>query len=200
MIKRSELNRSLERELAAQEITLQKYREDRQRRDGKIAKQDKLLREYEKKMSEIGDTILELRDEAKLGGKRICVECAHVFRVNATGQRCTKCNRHKNVVTGEYISCDMARGVNIPDFEGHDDCGPEGNFWTPMEKQAKAFSDKEELMSVQKETIAAQRDTISALKEHIKSLKRNINCVVEDVIPEIPIVFNDTLMRDGGAG
>jgi len=66
MIKRSELNRSLERELAAQEITLQKYREDRQRRDGKIAKQDKLLREYEKKMSEIGDTILELQSKAKL--------------------------------------------------------------------------------------------------------------------------------------
>jgi len=43
-----------------------------------------------------------------------------------------------------------------------------------MEKQAKAFSDKEDLTLVQKETISAQRDTIAAQKEHIKSLKRNV--------------------------
>jgi len=51
----------------------------------------------------------------------------------------------------------------------------------------------------QKETIAAQRDTISALKEHIKSLKRNVPCFVDDGIDEIPIVFNDTSMKNGGA-
>ncbi|MFH2034245.1 MAG: hypothetical protein ABIJ26_06035, partial [Candidatus Margulisiibacteriota bacterium] len=47
--------------------------------------------------------------------------------------------------------------------------------------------------------IAAQRDTISALKEHIKSLKRNVPSFVEDGINEIPIVFNDTSMKAGGA-
>uniref|UniRef100_A0A6M3LB69 Uncharacterized protein n=1 Tax=viral metagenome TaxID=1070528 RepID=A0A6M3LB69_9ZZZZ len=73
--------------------------------------------------------------------ERICTECAHMVRVNATDGRYTKCNRHRNIVTGENIPCEDARGQNlspilrkiIADF-GKDDCGSEGKFWTP-EKQ-----------------------------------------------------------------
>jgi len=146
----------------------------------KIAKQDKTLRGYEKKMSEMGETILRLRKEASKKAfddilkkspnvhelnkmwmdridsvfppdpptekpkERICTECKHVVRVNATGQRCIKCNRHKNVVTREDIPCNIARGISYPEdipyFDGFDDCGLEGKFWTPKEETITSAS------------------------------------------------------------
>ena len=115
----------LERELAEQEITLQKYREDRQKRDEKIAAQDKILREYEKKMFEMCDTILKLRDEAKLGGKRICVECAHVLIDAQRGL--SRCGLRRHPIDGNFVLCDIERGFKPAEYAFV--CGPEGLFW-----------------------------------------------------------------------
>ena len=60
---------------------------------------------------------------------RVCEDCAHAVPFSS-------CNRHKNILSGHYISFSDARGLNPyeeypPYLEGFDDCGIEGKFWAP---------------------------------------------------------------------
>ena len=67
--------------------------------------------------------------------EKICVECDnYVFQSDSE-----RCIRHRNIVTGGYVYCITARGVNFskhfPYHESAIECGQDGAFWTPIKKQ-----------------------------------------------------------------
>jgi hypothetical protein len=67
--------------------------------------------------------------------ERICTECKHSICDDPLGKSVDSfmCKRHKNLVSGRYIHCVTARSFveDLPHSEDADDCGPEGEFWTP---------------------------------------------------------------------
>ena len=70
--------------------------------------------------------------------EKICVECDnHVF-----GDGLTRCIRHRNIITGEYVPCNVARGVDFsehfPYHESAIECDQDGAFWTPIIKKQEA--------------------------------------------------------------
>ena len=117
----------------------------------KIAAQDKTLREYEKKMSEMGDTILRLRkglsaDELcqrwvdRINAlpdppkeRRICTECAHVL-IDAQGGL-SRCALRRHPIYDNFVSCDIERGFKPAHYAFV--CGPEGLYWTPKVDRRK---------------------------------------------------------------
>ena len=117
----------------------------------KIAKQDKTLREYEKKMSEMGerlrkgrsvhelcqrwvDRINSLPDPPK--ERRICAECEHVM-INTQGDL-SRCGLRRHPIFGHFVLCDIERGFKSAEYAFV--CGPEGLYWAPKEEPLTSCS------------------------------------------------------------
>lgn len=87
--------------------------------------------------------------DAEKPEERICVECGHICTVdsNPLSHALSSCDRHRNVVTGGFIPCSDARcfpdsvADSWPYADDADDCGPDGAFWTPINKSGAIGSE-----------------------------------------------------------
>lgn len=112
----------------------------------------------------LAHTLFKVWTDRQQEKERICVKCAHCIVVEprkvygtagisttgllspqATRPCHPKCDRHYNLVSGEYISCPRARGGAIAPGDlawyddSWDDCGPEGKHWMPKPERRKGI-------------------------------------------------------------
>ena len=96
------------------------------------------------KIAQIKDGKIDA-EGAKFIKERICVECGycqtetHNDQPGVTYSHEPTCRRHRDLITGILLPCDEARalsgkGGRLLYATDQTDCGPEGKFWKPKEK------------------------------------------------------------------